>query len=881
MVTQAKTVRAAISAIACLACGIAAGQLSDSDIAELQARALEEGWTFSVGRNAATEQPLEQLCGVRLPRNWPAGVRVVKPARKAVLRASFDWRALGGCTAIKDQNPCGACWAFATVGAVECNILIKDGVEEDLAEQWLLDCNQESMNCDGGWLLFDYFIPGRKTDPCGGYGAVLESDLPYTAIQGACGCPYPHSYEISGWASIRADVSTFIPEPDDVKRAIMDYGPVAVAVYVDTVFQAYDSGVFNACAVGVDYRDVNHAVLLVGWDDSRGTDGVWIVRNSWNTSWGEDGYMYIEYGCSLIGVGASYAEYAGQGSLLVTPLVDLYSSGVQGGPFTPRCQTYTLTNTGATPLAWSVSTTQPWLDVSRTSGTLGGGGSVDVSFCVNANANALALGQYTDVIFFRNESTSATTPRAFTLAVSEPVDFPDPHLDAAVRAAIGKPTGAILRGDLVDTGFELLEAPSAGIAGLTGLEYCTDLTSIDLSDNSLSDLSALAALTRLVSLDLSFNAITQLTPLAGLTTLVSLNVAGNGITDIGPLASLTRLSWLALGRNQIADVGPLTGLTHLSSWLDLSYNEISNLMPLAGLTQLANADLSFNQVAHLTALTGLTALRRLSLAGNEFIADVSPLANLDQLTQLALARNSIADLGPLQHLTLLTELGIERNQVADLAPLAGLTGLSKLYASVNQVADLSPLVANTGLNSGDAVDVQGNPLSDNALCTQIPALEARGLDVTYTGTCPGGTGEDDLPTAAFSASPTSGVEPLSVQFVDLSQPGSADITQWRWDFGDGSTSAQSAPRHTFYQNGYYTVTLAVTTALGSDNEAKSRYITVNDPPPAPPSGPCGTLDKVSSGDPSDGRVADVFLLALMATALLLATRRSPQRFRTR
>ena len=90
-----------------------------------------------------------------------------------------------------------------------------------------------------------------------------------------------------------------------MKQAMYEHGPLSVCVSVDSSFQAYNGGIFNNCGS----TSINHAVVLVGWDDSLGSNGVWIMRNSWGTNWGEDGYMYIEYGCARIGYAAIYTRY--------------------------------------------------------------------------------------------------------------------------------------------------------------------------------------------------------------------------------------------------------------------------------------------------------------------------------------------------------------------------------------------------------------------------------------------------------------------------------------------------------------------------------------------------------------------------------------------
>jgi hypothetical protein len=124
-------------------------------------------------------------------------------------------------------------------------------------------------------------------------------------VNAACNCPYPHPYCLDSWAAI-GDPRWSVPTPLQVKQAIYEHGPVSASVYVNSAFQAYHSGVFNAC----ENQVVTHDIVLVGWDDNQGPAGVWILRNSWGTSWGESGYMRIAYGCCNVGYGAAYVDYS-------------------------------------------------------------------------------------------------------------------------------------------------------------------------------------------------------------------------------------------------------------------------------------------------------------------------------------------------------------------------------------------------------------------------------------------------------------------------------------------------------------------------------------------------------------------------------------------
>lgn len=277
--------------------------LTSQDITALQEQGQQEGWTFTVAENTATQRPLNQLCGLVVPDNWWVGASFDPCTPTRDLPQRFDWRELGGCTSIKDQGNCGSCWAFGTVGALECNILIHDHKEVDLSEQWLVSCNTNGWSCNGGWWAHDYF-QSKKDRSNGTGGAVLEQDFPYEATNLPCKGPYPHPYHIDSWHFV--GWSQGVPSPDSIKQAIMTYGPISVAIAVTRAFGGYNGGVFNA---NDPNATINHAVVLVGWDDNQGTNGVWFLRNSWGPNWGEDGYMRIEYGVCKVGYAACYVDY--------------------------------------------------------------------------------------------------------------------------------------------------------------------------------------------------------------------------------------------------------------------------------------------------------------------------------------------------------------------------------------------------------------------------------------------------------------------------------------------------------------------------------------------------------------------------------------------
>lgn len=271
----------------------------------LQEEVLEKGLNFQVGYNPAMDQPLEQLCGLVEPENWQEKAKFSGPMPKASLPSRFDWREQTGLPPVKNQGGCGSCWAFATVGVMESLLKSRMALLEDLSEQYLVSCNVHGWSCSGGWFAHDYHEdlvpPGEPTA-----GAVLETNFPYAARNVPCGSPHPHAYRLTQWKYV-GGWST--PSVEEIKQAIYAHGPVAAAVAVGPFFQAYRDGVFDKDESSVG---VNHAIVLVGWDDgyywNGSTHGVWILRNSWGPGWGKGGYMLIKYNTSQVGYAANYAE---------------------------------------------------------------------------------------------------------------------------------------------------------------------------------------------------------------------------------------------------------------------------------------------------------------------------------------------------------------------------------------------------------------------------------------------------------------------------------------------------------------------------------------------------------------------------------------------
>ncbi|MBN1355037.1 hypothetical protein JXA40_02090 [bacterium] len=199
--------------------------------------------------------------------------------------SNFDWRDQNGTTYAKNQGNCGSCWAFAAIGTIEHMHKIYFDEDVDLSEQWLIECNQNGMGCGGGntRVALNYI---RDVG-----GAPVEACMPYRAVDNLpCNHSCPQISGTMGYQDINNNV-------DAIKNALAE-GPVPCSVHVYEDWYAYVSGCYEHA--GDD--PTNHAVIIIGWDDSQcGGQGAWLIKNSWGPSWGDNGFGYIKYGSCRIG----------------------------------------------------------------------------------------------------------------------------------------------------------------------------------------------------------------------------------------------------------------------------------------------------------------------------------------------------------------------------------------------------------------------------------------------------------------------------------------------------------------------------------------------------------------------------------------------------
>lgn len=220
------------------------------------------------------------------------------------LPSSWDWRNQGSydfTTPVKNQGYCGSCWAFAALGALESIIKIKENAPDlniDLSEQYLLSCPPDSGGCQGWNAVHAYeFLVSNG-------GIIPESCFTYQADDSI-----PCSMKCDDWETylIPVEGTTYYGSAYDalVKDKIVNHGPVSTSMVTFSDFDWYPGGIYEHPGSEDDYY-TDHAVVIVGFNDD---PGYWICKNSWGSSWGENGFFKIAYGDCQIADRITVVEY--------------------------------------------------------------------------------------------------------------------------------------------------------------------------------------------------------------------------------------------------------------------------------------------------------------------------------------------------------------------------------------------------------------------------------------------------------------------------------------------------------------------------------------------------------------------------------------------
>eukprot|EP01112_Ceratiomyxa_fruticulosa_P004069 TRINITY_DN1440_c0_g4_i1.p1 TRINITY_DN1440_c0_g4~~TRINITY_DN1440_c0_g4_i1.p1 ORF type:complete len:560 (+),score=144.78 TRINITY_DN1440_c0_g4_i1:51-1682(+) len=197
---------------------------------------------------------------------------------------SVDWRQKGAVTPIKDQGVCGSCWTFGSTGSLEGMYYLKTGNLISLSEQQLVDCAYlyGSQGCGGGFAAsaFQWIIDNG--------GIATETSYPYLMQNGWCKASKKSKVTVSSYVNVTSGSEA------DLQDAVANVGPIAIAIDASfPQFRFYSTGVYYQPGCGNGLDDLDHEVLAVGYGTTDQGEDYWIVKNSWSTHYGADGYVLM------------------------------------------------------------------------------------------------------------------------------------------------------------------------------------------------------------------------------------------------------------------------------------------------------------------------------------------------------------------------------------------------------------------------------------------------------------------------------------------------------------------------------------------------------------------------------------------------------------
>ncbi|KAM7498005.1 hypothetical protein LguiA_022419 [Lonicera macranthoides] len=243
---------------------------------------------YKLGVNEFADLTTEEFKGLRngfkRDHGYASPATSFKYENMTVVPSTIDWRMKGAVTPIKDQGECGCCWAFSAVAAMEGITQLKTSKLISLSEQQLVDCDTygEDHGCEGG--LMDSAFKFIQQN----HGLAAEANYPYKGVDNTCNLneTVNHAATITGHEDVPKN------NENALLKAVANQ-PVSVAIDAGgSDFQFYSSGVFT----GECGTELDHGVAVVGYGTSDDGTMYWLVKNSWGTRWGEEGYIRMQRG---------------------------------------------------------------------------------------------------------------------------------------------------------------------------------------------------------------------------------------------------------------------------------------------------------------------------------------------------------------------------------------------------------------------------------------------------------------------------------------------------------------------------------------------------------------------------------------------------------
>jgi PKD repeat protein len=737
---------------------------------------------------------------------------------------SYDLRTLGKVTTVKDQGSAGACWTFATYSSLESYLL--PGENRDFSENNMKNLLSSTYSegfdrssSDGGNQFMSTAYLARWSGP------VDESEDSYSPTSGTSPTGLTSKKHVQ-------DV-LFLPDRqgsldnNGIKSAVQNYGAVFTSMYYDNA--CYSSNAYSYYYNGSSVS--NHAVAIVGWDDSfdknrfskvPSGNGAFIIKNSWNSTWGENGYFYVSYYDSNIGT---------SNSIFTAESPNNYESIYQYDPLGwIESVGYSDSSTGyINPTAWGANVFTAKSDEVLKA----------VSFYTTGSNCNYELYIYTDP---GSSPVSQLGPGLLKTGTITTAGYHTIPFDSGVQLKTGQKFSVVLKLTTPNYGYPIaVEYPLPGYGSKAKANSGESYISSD--GNSWTDIT-----TALSNTNICIKAFTASESLLPTANFSATPTSGNSplkvqFTDAST-KSPTSWKWSFGDGTSSTTKNPahtyntagkytvnltVTNAAGSNGITKPNYIDVVNslIYPIASFSASPTSGNAPLKVQFTDTSTNTPTSWKWSFGDGTSSTSKSPVhtySKIGKYTVTLTVKNKVGSNTTTE--SNLIDVASSKVPVASFSA-STTSGNAPLKVQFTDTSTNTPTSWKWSFGDGTSSTSKSPVHTYSKAGKYTVALTVKntvGSNTVTKSNYVNVGGSLKAPISSFSASSTSGKAPLKVQFTDTS---ANSPTSWKWSFGDGTSSTSKNPIHTYSKTGKYTVSLTVTNAAGSNTASRSEYLTVS------------------------------------------------------